>query len=210
VISSLAALSAVAMAALSPIEADSMEAFVLGEPTGARALIGLYAAASISFAMSFAVAAVLTMVWTGLVRANLLVLAPNARHQRAAAWAWLSWMVPVVQIWFPFQVIRDIRLGVDPEASSGRPRRVALIQLVVWWLSLVAMVLVTRITFLMWSGGSPTFSAAGQMRLFDPVVGALALTSGVCWVLIIRAIERNQKQRRAEVSALASPGGLPS
>src|SRR5699024_3862858 len=62
-------------------------------------------------------------------------------HQRRAAhWAVLGWIVPVVNLWFPFQVVADAARGVGARRPNPRP----------WW---IAWLVLSTITALDPTGG---------------------------------------------------------
>ncbi len=85
------------------------------------------------------IAAVLTIIWLNLVRRNTEALSPKAFHERSAVWVTLGWVVPIVNLWFPFQVVRDIQHGLHPNPSVRRAPAVAGHLAGYWWfLSLAA------------------------------------------------------------------------
>lgn len=77
-----------------------------------------------------------TSLWLSRSRSLACRLAPAATHTRAAGWAWLGWVVPVVS-WCPFQVVRDI--------SRATLRRVPeLMQ--TWWTAFVLAWIVDEVS----------------------------------------------------------------
>ncbi len=56
-----------------------------------------------------ALALVVTSVWLFRARQNVVSLRPEATQTRSPAWVVLGWLIPVVSLWFPFQVVRDVR-----------------------------------------------------------------------------------------------------
>ncbi|NYK37261.1 DUF4328 domain-containing protein, partial [Salmonella enterica subsp. enterica serovar Typhimurium] len=57
-------------------------------------------------------------------------LAPGFAHQRGPAWTWLGWIVPVVGLWFPYQVVRDIVRNAWRDPWGDQRRR---LDLGLWW-----------------------------------------------------------------------------
>ena len=43
----------------------------------------------------------------------------RGRHTRRAGWAWGGWVTPIVALWFPFQVVRDVRRALSPMETSA-------------------------------------------------------------------------------------------
>ena len=43
----------------------------------------------------------------------------GSEHARRSGWAWGGWVTPVVALWFPFQVVRDVRQAVSPHSTVG-------------------------------------------------------------------------------------------
>lgn len=68
---------------------------------------------------------VVTCLWLQVARANAEAISPGAPQRRARLWVWLGWWVPVVSLWFPFQVVRDV-VGAS-RRSGGAPG------LGLWW-----------------------------------------------------------------------------
>jgi hypothetical protein len=73
------------------------------------------------------VLSILFVVW--FRRARINAECHDYRQRRARGWAFWGWIVPIVDIWFPFQIMGDIwRAGVPPEQ---RPKVAWLPAL--WW-----------------------------------------------------------------------------
>lgn len=145
----------------------------------------------ILFAVMIA-AYVVTCLWLYRARTNSTTMQPHLHHARSPGWAWGGWICPVVNFWFPFQVVRDV--GRDQSGLS------ALSGLGAWW------------TF--WLLSSITTAVGGQLAGVDttPSVFALFVTVGAVlnvvaltfWVRIVRDV--TQLQDTLMGSAAASPG----
>ncbi|SDD10901.1 DUF4328 domain-containing protein [Auraticoccus monumenti] len=128
---------------------------------------------------------IVTSVWLGTARTNALTIRPGSPHQHGPAWVWLGWVVPIVSLWFPYQVVRDVWRVSGPVDRS----------LLGWWWGT-------------WVGGPLVMNAAGAFVPFSgPVgssVGALGPTallgtavltvSFVLWVRIVRTITDEQER----------------
>ncbi|WP_402467870.1 DUF4328 domain-containing protein [Isoptericola aurantiacus] len=123
--------------------------------------------------------------WLFRSRELTAVLQPRERHKRRPVWVWLGWVVPVVALWFPFQVVRDIRSG-----TTGLRRTTGLGS---WWASWLVMV---------WASTQAARSSIG-IRPLDPAlmpvlegVAAVAAVIGVVlWIRIVREITAAQRAR---------------
>jgi hypothetical protein len=74
------------------------------------------------------------LVWLWRVRENAEALNPASPHRLSPGWVIGAWVCPVVQFWYPLQILEDIELAGRPRARPGqvedRPNR-ALRNL--WW-----------------------------------------------------------------------------
>ncbi len=101
---------------------------------------------------------------------------PAATFTHGPAWTWLGWWVPVVFLWFPHNVVRDLRNAVVPDGE----RRVGL----GWWWALWLL-----------SGVRIYTPASGDVEVITRSVAAIAmLFAFVQWVRIVREITRAQEK----------------
>jgi len=151
---------------------DVMTAFdVMGVPT-----LGVFVAAWIVSAL-----------WLSRARADAEVLNPRFRHKRSAGWAWFGWLVPVVNYWFPYQYVRDVRL-----ATSTEERRCSTV-VGWWWTTLLAS---QHIGLLGGLVVMPPGSNEARFGLLAPLEGAaalLAVAALVCWLRIIWLVTEDQE-----------------
>lgn len=73
------------------------------------------------------IAFVLTCLWLFECRTRVDAFSPHIWQRRSKVWVWLCWVVPVVSLWFPYQVMRDLRRGSHPTKKVSN-------SLVGWWL----------------------------------------------------------------------------
>lgn len=117
-----------------------------------------------------------TGFWLQASRKFAVAANPAARFARGPAWTWLGWWVPIVSLWAPYQVVRDIRGAVVPD----RERRVAL---GLWW------------PFWLLAGLRLGASSSQDLEIAVRSVAALALTIAfIYWVRIVREITRAQEK----------------
>ena len=129
---------------------------------------------------------VITCLWLYKVRTNAEALFPAGRHARSQGWVWGGWIVPVVNLWFPFQVVRDI--ARDPREVIGTP-------LIGWWWTFWLLS-----TFTIQIGSQllgpdeihkSLVSALGTVETINALFTVVAL---VLWLKIIRRIGRLQDE----------------
>ena len=93
--------------------------------------------ANVGFIVSFIVTGIATMFWTYFARANADLAAPAFDPARSRPWAIWGWICPVVSLWFPYQVVRDIGLAQDEVLSpNGDQPRQWTTRL--WWILMLA------------------------------------------------------------------------
>ena len=63
---------------------------------------------------------ILFVVW--FYRARINAEQHGYRQRRARGWAFWGWIIPIVNIWFPFQIMGDIwRAGLPAPSLVGSP-----------------------------------------------------------------------------------------
>jgi hypothetical protein len=135
---------------------------------------------SVAGIIAFLVAGMFFLMWLWPARQNAEIMCA-APHRRSRVWLTLSWLVPVVSLWFPYQIVSDIHRASQP----GNPRAVADLAavpgsplLAAWWvLWLVNQVSSTVVTF----GGNLSDSTIG---LLD-VIGRVALVGAAVLIIVI-------------------------
>jgi hypothetical protein len=77
--------------------------------------------------VSLAATAIVFLIWFRRARVNAERLA--WRQRRARSWAFWGWVVPIANLWIPFQIMGDIwRAGLQPAHRAGTAWLPAL-----WW-----------------------------------------------------------------------------
>lgn len=149
-----------------------------------------YAGAITAAGVVLTVAAVVGMVWLWRVRKNAEQMAA-ARHRRERVWTWLGWLVPVVNFWFPYQVVADVHRTSDPDLppQSPTPRRSAPGWLLTWWLAFVG----SNIAAL----GYPGVSAAElkTYAVLETTSAGLVVLAALLWLRIVDGVQRDQADR---------------
>ena len=191
-------------AGLRPVGALSTAAVVLAAVvTGGELLSGLsgfaystgtlwtaYDTFTVVTSLAWLASFIVTGIWLTRVRRNAELLAPAFHHKRAWGWAWAGWVVPIVSLWFPFQVVRD---AVTASASTGNPAASHSPRppFGLWWG--------------MWLAGMVLTNAASQQATVNVAaegvtIGGLHLLGAVClvvslsaWIKIVRTARSLQQ-----------------
>ncbi|WP_380162723.1 DUF4328 domain-containing protein [Kineococcus sp. R86509] len=126
---------------------------------------------------------IVTGIWLTRLRRNADQLAPWFHHQRAWGWAWAGWLVPIVSLWFPFQVVRD---AVTASASADTTSVAAASRppFGLWWATWLVSTILGNLALQV-----STVDTAADLR----VVGGMSLLGSIClvvslwaWIKIVR------------------------
>ncbi|MEV0195923.1 DUF4328 domain-containing protein [Nonomuraea sp. NPDC050691] len=141
----------------------------------------------------FALAAVAFLAWLHRVRGNAEVLAPGP-HRRARPWVILGWFVPLVNLWFPKQVVEDVWNASKPGApvpSLPLARRSVLVW--AWWNAFVISFWVLDVvTVLLWRSD---LESLREMARVDVVGSVCWAGTGALAAYVVMKITRNQEAR---------------
>jgi Domain of unknown function (DUF4328) len=143
---------------------------------------------------------IVTCVWLTKSWNLLQERVPSSLRTRSKVWVWLGWWVPIVSLWFPYQVVRDIRRG-----SLGHPQGSGI--LAGWWACWLIYLIGYQIPSAMTTSDVPsdpsTFDALPWIEAFNTVILLIAL---LCWLGIIRQITRGQEELVATPAGSAPTG----
>jgi predicted secreted protein len=139
------------------------------------------------WALALLAAGVVFIVWLWRARGNAELFC-YGQHRRGRGWVIGGWFCPVVNFWFPKQIVDDVIAASDPRTPPLFPdlRRIPRHGLVLaWWLTWVA-------TMVRGNVGNPDLAADVQ-DVSDRVLGASVSTVGavltaVAAVLAIRVV----------------------
>ncbi len=126
---------------------------------------------------------VISCVWLMKARRNTQILSPRLSHTRAAGWVWAGWIVPVVNFWFPFQVVRDIH---DNSGLRYRGQRVGW-----WWTAWLVSLLADRALTIA-INGQQTGDSAGTITVLAVVVIVSTMVALVFWGRILQDVVHAQ------------------
>ncbi|HET6938816.1 MAG TPA: DUF4328 domain-containing protein [Nocardioides sp.] len=126
-------------------------------------------------------------MWLHRARRNAEALEPQGRHARRAGWAWGGWVTPVVALWFPFQVVRDVRRALTPRESA------ALIGF--WWTLFLASEVGVRASLNLQGDALTRFENADLARQMSVITAAVMIAALAGWGQVIRVITLEQHAR---------------
>lgn len=152
-----------------------------------------------------AVAGGLFITWLWRARHNAENLSPS-EHRRAKGWVIGSWICPVVNLWFPLQIVADIWKTSDP-AQRGQAWDLAQVRngaLVNWWWATFMLAwIVTRISGTMVRSDSSTLDQFKNSVVIGMLGTALLAAAAVLITMIIRRITRWQSETTSIAPAAA-------
>ncbi len=129
-----------------------------------------------------------TSVWLAIAYGNARLLEPGSMR-RSPAWTWLGWVVPIVSLWFPKQIVDDC-IEVTEGAVHGRRCVDIRTQTAPWWTFWIASMLL-RISI-------PWTDAVGQAGPSPAMASAIAVSVAfVFWIRIVRRLTALQDQLAA-------------
>ena len=174
----------------------------------------LYVAGGVADSLVYVATGVVFVAW--LIRARANAEAANfTRHKRSKPWLVLGWIVPVVNLWFPKQIVDDIWVAGDPATpldgvDVDRADKAGLVT--AWWACWVISIgLTSMATRLLWGAaegaeGLETMKVAATADVAACLLGTLA--AGLA-ALIVRKISAFQEIRRAH-QIYAGPNMAPA
>jgi hypothetical protein len=131
---------------------------------------------------------VVTSLWLSRAMDNALILRPDGQR-RTRGWAWFGWILPIVYLWFPKQILDDSAAATAPAAGDTRPFRTNL-----YWSLWVTALVIGAI------GSGASFAAAdGSVQQVILLLESAVLTAALGpWILLVRRLSAIQDRLAAE------------
>jgi hypothetical protein len=148
-------------AGLSAWDSEATAYDLLGLPQG-LAIVGAWVA---------------TAVWLGRARSAAEGVR-RFRHARSPIWPWLGWVVPVVSLWFPYQVVRDVGKAASP--SLAPPPGLAW-----WWASWLAWTTLSQAAGRVSVGRAGTGELIDAFGVLNTLAAVLSVLALALWVRIV-------------------------
>jgi hypothetical protein len=150
-------------------------------------------------------------LWLSRARQNAVLIAPD-QIRRSAVWAWLGWLVPIVFLWFPKQIVDDswrITSSVAAVGPRGRYRDTTL-----WWVLWIVYNVVGNayqnrviINGIMGDDVPVNQGVVPALEIVAAVLGVLAFAT---WVPVVRGLSQAQTDLARSYGSSASWRSVPS
>jgi len=181
--SSSSLLAAVWIVALASIPSAQSYRGQLASGTAADQIVTAYDAMTVIIPITMISSWVITSLW--LKKLHIAATATNPTAMRLKRpWVFWSWIVPVVSLWFPKNIIEDLLKAEGSDESKSLIGKDTL----TWWLTWVGFALVNNI------GIVSAFDAADGYVPIRPeleLAGACLLTGAyLVWIRIVKALDR--------------------
>lgn len=181
VLAALVAAAQVAAFALSFPVVSTLRDLVAGR-AASSGVLGAYDATTYLYSGIQVAAAVVTVVWLWRSRTFAEAVSPDRHHARSRVWVWLGWILPVVSLWFPYQVVRDVR------AATSRAERPGL---GVWWAAWLVAGFAANTSGRVLASRDPGDWSA--LPLLDGVATVAIVVAAVLWARVVREVTAGQR-----------------
>ncbi len=180
--SSSSLLAAVWIVALASIPSAQSYRDQLASGTAADQIVTAYDAMTVIIPITMISSWVITSLW--LKKLHIAATATNPAAMRLKRpWVFWSWIVPVVSLWFPKNIIEDLLKAEGSDEAKSLIGKDTL----TWWLTWVGFALVNNI------GIVSAFDAADGYVPIRPeleLAGACLLTGAyLVWIRIVKALD---------------------
>ena len=180
--SSSSLLAAVWIVALASIPSAQSYRDQLASGTAADQIVTAYDAMTVIIPITMISSWVITSLWLKNLHIAATAVNPTAMRLKRP-WVFWSWIVPVVSLWFPKNIIEDLLKSEGSDESKSLIGKDTL----TWWLTWVGFALVNNI------GIVSAFDAADGYVPIRPeleLAGACLLTgSYLVWIRIVKALD---------------------
>jgi len=181
--SSSSLLAAVWIVALASIPSAQSYRDQLASGTAADQIVTAYDAMTVIIPITMISAWVITSLWLKKLHISATEVNPTAIRLNRP-WVFWSWIVPVVSLWFPKNLIEDLLKANGSDEAKSLIGKDTL----TWWLTWVGFALVNNI------GIVSAFDAADGYVPIRPeleLAGACLLTGAyLVWIRIVKTLDR--------------------
>jgi hypothetical protein len=156
------------------------------------------------------IAAVFVMVWAYRARANAEAYT-TSEFRRSRGWAIGGWICPIVSLWFPLQVMKDIWSASDTDRPEGFAIKAWAVTVVLplWWTCFLGTSIVYRISSAFYNDAT-TASQVHTSLILDFASAAIDIAAAVMFIFIVATITRFQTQRYEHARGGWQASGQPA
>ena len=180
--SSSSLLAAVWIVALASIPSAQGYRDQLASGTAADQIVTAYDAMTVIIPITMISSWVITSLWLKKLHIAATAINPTAMRLKRP-WVFWSWIVPVVSLWFPKNIIEDLLKAEGSDEAKSLIRKDTL----TWWLTWVGFALVNNI------GIVSAFDATDGYVPIRPeleLAGACLLTGAyLVWIRIVKTLD---------------------
>ncbi|WP_420121026.1 DUF4328 domain-containing protein [Nakamurella sp.] len=138
----------------------------------------------------FVATAIVFLIWFRRLRINAGWWAPQVQR-RSQGWAVGGWFVPVVNLWFPFTIARDILAGSRPPGSADRSGQTVV---TLWWIVWIVQ-LVLGVAYRGMTRDPRTIDDYVTIANTGVAISVVDLVLTVLAVLVVRLLTGLQERR---------------
>lgn len=143
---------------------------------------------------AIAVVGIVFVIWLSRAREKAESLSPFP-HRRTRGWLVGGWLVPVVNLWFPKQIVDDLWRASDPRQDGRRPSIV-----LAWWVGFLATMIglpipISVLINTVDAGDAQATLAANVILTMDGLVAA-CLAIAIAWRIASMQEEPSQARAR--------------
>jgi hypothetical protein len=141
------------------------------------------------------IAGVFVMLWAYRARANAEAYT-TSEFRRSRGWAIGGWICPIVALWFPLQVMKDIWSASDTDRPEGFAIKAWAVTVVLplWWTCFLGTSLVYRMSSRVYNDAT-TASGVNTSLILDFASAAIDIAAAVMFIFIVATVTRFQTQR---------------
>jgi Domain of unknown function (DUF4328) len=210
VLGALVVLSDILSAATAPAAVHAFEA-AAAEGRDPAQVITAYGAAALLYSLVLPPTWIVGSLWLSRARQNAVLIAPD-QIRRSAVWAWLGWLVPIVFLWFPKQIVDDswrITSSVAAVGPRGRYRDTSL-----WWVlwivyNVVGNAYQNRVIINGIMGDDVPVNQ-GVVPALEIAVAILGVLAFAAWVPVVRGLSHAQTDLARSYGSSGSWRSVPS
>lgn len=152
--------------------------------------------------MLLVVVAVLFVIWSFRVRANAEKIS-DRRHRWSRRWLVFAWLIPIVNLWWPKQLVDDIWAASDPRfADVSEWRRPWLVR--AWWMVWLLYLGLDRVVDRIVKPSSADLEALRRAALSEIMVAPVGITAALLAIVVVWRLSGIQDTRRRELERVSA------
>lgn len=134
---------------------------------------------------------IVTSIFLRRARRRAIASAPGFSHERGPVWTWLGWVVPIVSLWFPYQVVRDVVRNAWRDPWGDQRQHLAL---GFWWTAWLVALGASQVAsrqIPLW--GIPDSDAVARLPMLHGITAIAFVIAFALWVRIVNSLVRALK-----------------